>query len=70
LLAKFFVGPNDGLVSETSFAFGERYQLISHKGDRGISHLDTVDLLHQNLPDFDIREFYVELVSDLKNRGL
>lgn len=70
LLAKFFVGDNDGLVSETSFSWGGQYRLLTTKGDQGISHLDMVDLPRRNLPGFDTREFYVELVSDLKNRGL
>lgn len=70
LLTKYFVGDNDGLVSETSFAWGERYELITADGERGISHLDTVDLLRQNLPGFDTREFYVQIVADLKKRGL
>jgi triacylglycerol lipase len=29
-----------------------------------------IDLNRTNIPGFDVREFYVELVSDLKNRGL
>ena len=29
-----------------------------------------MDLNRENLPDFDVREFYVQLVADLKNRGL
>ena len=28
-----------------------------------------IDLNRENIKDFDVREFYVELVSDLKNRG-
>ncbi len=70
LLAKFFVGANDGLVSETSFPWGEQYRLLTTDGEEGISHLDMVDLPRRNLAGFDTREFYVELVSDLKKRGL
>ncbi|MBQ9859975.1 MAG: triacylglycerol lipase [Clostridia bacterium] len=69
-LVKYFDGANDGLVSEDAFAWGEQYTLLTPKGERGISHGDMIDLNRQNLPDFDVREFYVELVSDLKNRGL
>lgn len=29
-----------------------------------------IDLNRENIPDFDVREFYVELVHDLKSRGL
>ena len=69
-LARHFSGPNDGLVSESSFAFGERYRLLTAKGDRGISHGDMIDLNRENIPGFDVREFYVELVHELKERGL
>ena len=69
-LAKHFDGPNDGLVSERSFAWGENYRLVTVKGGRGVSHGDMIDLNRENIKDFDIREFYVSLVSDLKKRGL
>ena len=65
-----FDGPNDGLVAETSFSWGEKYTLVTTKSRRGISHTDVMDLNRENLPDFDVREFYVQLVADLKNRGL
>ena len=38
-------------------------------GKRGISHGDVVDLNRENIVGFDVREFYVNLVADLKNRG-
>ncbi|MBQ8552487.1 MAG: alpha/beta hydrolase [Clostridia bacterium] len=69
-LVKYFDGANDGLVSEDSFAWGENYRLITVKGKRGISHGDMIDLNRENIDGFDVREFYVELVSELKNRGL
>ena len=69
-LVKFFDGENDGLVSRDSFPFGERFTYLQTGGDRGISHGDVVDLNRENLPDFDVREFYVTLVSQLKDRGL
>ena len=69
-LVRHFSGDNDGLVSESSFAFGERYRLLSVEGERGISHGDMIDLNRENIPGFDVREFYVELVHDLKERGL
>ena len=65
-----FDGPNDGLVAESAFAWGEKYTLVTTKTKRGISHTDMMDLNRENLPDFDVREFYVQLVADLKNRGL
>ncbi len=68
-LVKCFDGANDGLVSEESFPWGESYRLLTVKGKRGISHGDMVDLNRENIPEFDVREFYVNLVADLKNRG-
>ncbi|MEE1056223.1 MAG: triacylglycerol lipase [Acutalibacteraceae bacterium] len=68
-LVKHFSGNNDGLVSEPSFRWGSKYTLLTVKGKRGISHADVIDLNRENIPDFDVREFYVQLVADLKNRG-
>jgi len=67
---KYFDGENDGLVSESSFAFGERYILIRPEGDRGVSHGDMIDLNRENFEGFDVREFYVRLVNELKQKGL
>ena len=69
-IVRFFDGPNDGLVSETAFPFGEKYTLLTPKGKRGISHGDIIDLNRENIEGFDVREFYVDLVSDLRERGL
>ena len=67
---KNFDGENDGLVGESSFAWGEKYVLLRSKGARGISHGDVIDLNRENIRDFDVRAFYTELVSDLRRRGL
>lgn len=69
-LVKHFDGPNDGLVSEAAFAWGERYAIVRAPGNRGISHGDMIDLNRENIDGFDVREFYVNLVSELKNKGL
>ena len=69
LLVKYFSGENDGLVDEASFKWGENYILLRSTEKRGISHGDMIDLNRQNFHGFDVREFYVNLVSDLKNRG-
>lgn len=69
-LVKYFDGPNDGLVGENSFAWGQSYQFLTVDGKRGISHADMIDLNRENIPGFDVREFYVQLVAALKNRGL
>ncbi len=68
-LVKYFSGENDGLVDETSFKWGENYILLRPTAKQGISHGDMIDLNRQNLKGFDVREFYVNLVSDLKNKG-
>ena len=69
-LVRYFDGPNDALVAEPSFHWGEHYQFLTTNGKRGISHGDMVDLNRENIPGFDVREFYVQLVADLKQRGL
>lgn len=68
-LAEYFDGTNDGLVSERSFPWGTSYQLLTVNGERGISHGDMIDLNRENIPEFDVREFYVQLVASLKQRG-
>ncbi len=69
-LVKHFDGSNDGLVSEASFSWGSSYRFLTTKGKRGISHGDMIDLNRENIPEFDVREFYVNLLADLKVRGL
>lgn len=69
-LVKHFDGPNDGLVRETAFSFGESYTLLKPTGNRGISHGDMIDLNRENIEGFDVREFYVQLVSGLREKGL
>lgn len=68
-LVKHFDGKNDGLVAVDSARWGERFTLLEPGRRRGISHGDMVDLNRENLSGFDVREFYVELVADLKERG-
>lgn len=65
-----FDGENDGLVGENSFAWGEKYTLLRTSGRRGISHGDIIDLNRENIKDFDVRKFYVDLVHDLKEKEL
>ncbi len=69
-LVKAFDGPNDGLVAAGSFAWGEQSVFLTVDGKRGISHGDMIDLNRENIEGFDVREFYVGLVQDLKKRGL
>ena len=67
---KHFDGFNDGLVGEASFQWGSEYHFLTNNGLRGISHADMIDLNRENIDGFDIREFYINLVKDLKDRGL
>ncbi|KAA8828462.1 esterase/lipase family protein [Bifidobacterium myosotis] len=69
-LVKWFDGPNDGLVAQPSFPWGERFIWLEPNGVRGISHADMIDLNRENIPGFDVREFYVQIVAALKQRGL
>ena len=69
-LVKHFDGENDGPVSDDSFPWSENYTLLRPKKDRGISHGDMTDLSRENIEGFDVREFYVQLVSDLRQQGL
>ena len=68
-LVKRFDGPNDGLVGEKSFEWGSKFTMLKPEGKRGISHGDMIDLNRENIRGFDVREFYVKLVSDLREKG-
>ena len=54
---------------KTPLPGGEKYTYITTKGKRGISHGDMIDLNRENIKDFDIREFYVQILADLKKSG-
>ena len=62
--------PNDGLVAISSAGWGNDLGCISVPGKRGVSHGDMIDLMREDVPGFDVREFYIRLVKDLKARGL
>ena len=70
LLTRRWDGGNDGLVAVESAAHGEKLALLEPKGRRGISHGDVVDLFRGDVPGFDVREFYVQMVRELKEAGL
>ena len=63
-------GANDGLVGVSSAEFGEEFTLLEISGGRGITHMDMIDMSREDIKGFDVREFYVEMVADLKARGL
>lgn len=68
LLIKKLNGANDGLVWEKSAEHG-RFQLVTAPHKRGISHGDVIDLMRENIDGYDVREFYVGLVRELKNES-
>jgi len=65
-----FDGKNDGLMGDKSSVWGQDYDFLENKKKRGISHGDMIDLDRENIPGFDVREYYVKLVENLKNRRL
>ncbi|MCH5261813.1 MAG: triacylglycerol lipase [Lachnospiraceae bacterium] len=68
-MVKHFDGDNDGLVSVESMKWGSRFTYLTVPKGRGISHGDMIDLNRENIPGFDVREFYVGLVHNLKEMG-
>lgn len=66
---KHFDGKNDGLVGIESFPIDKDFTLIESPYNRGISHGDVIDLNRENIKGFDVREFYVKLVNNLKSKG-
>lgn len=68
-LVKHFDGANDGLVSLDSTKWGCHFISLSVPRGRGISHGDMIDLNRENIPGFDVREFYTDLVRNLKQMG-
>lgn len=69
-VVKKYDGDNDGLVALSSMPWGERFTPLYPEGRRGITHADMIDLNRADIKGFDVREFYVQLVSDLRERGL
>jgi triacylglycerol lipase len=74
LVVRCFDGPNDGLVALASTPFGEFRGVIKGAGPRGLSHCDVIDLRRRprekGAGAFDIVDWYIRLVSDLRERGL
>ncbi len=69
MLNKPFDKANDGLVTKKSGMYFPDSVYIEHKGRRGISHGDIIDLMRENIKGFDVREFYVGMVKELKEQG-
>lgn len=68
-MVKHFDGANDGLVSVDSMKWGSNFIYLTVPEGRGISHGDMIDLNRENIVGFDMQEFYVKLVHDLKEMG-
>ncbi|MCL2531042.1 MAG: hypothetical protein FWE40_02650 [Oscillospiraceae bacterium] len=75
-IVHIFDGPNDGLVSVESAQWGNFRGIIRGTNFRGISHADVVDARRMNFRLFpsnngtnDMRDFYIDLVEDLRLRG-
>lgn len=69
-IAKRYEGDNDGLVSVKSMEWGHFLGVLSPAGKKGISHGDMIDLTRKNIPGFDVCECYIDLVYNLKEKGL
>jgi triacylglycerol lipase len=69
ILVMLTEGENDGLVSIDSAKWGEFKGVFKNKRRRGISHGDMIDLRRDDYREFDVIEKYVEIVSELKNKG-
>lgn len=61
--------PNDGLVALSSAQWGEFLGNVTVPGRRGISHGDVIDLMREDIPGFAVRDFYIQLVHGLQERG-
>lgn len=68
LIIKKLNGENDGLVWVESAKHGD-FRMVRASGTRGISHGDTIDLFRENIEGYDVREFYTNLVAELKQQG-
>lgn len=68
-VVKKYDGDNDGLVALESAKWGESFKAVYPKGRRGITHADMIDLNREDIKGFDVREFYVQMVAELKDQG-
>lgn len=70
IFIKSMEGENDGLVPVASSKWGAFRGVIESPNWRGVSHSDVVDIWRSNLFGFDIRQIYITIVNELKERGL
>lgn len=74
LFFPYFIGlfsrkKSDGLVSVDAAKWGEFKGVLKTRRPRGISHGDIIDLRRHDYKGFDVREFYVKMVAELKQMG-
>ena len=50
--------------------WGHSLAAFTAPGKRGISHGDMIDLMREDVPGFDVREFYIGLVKGLKAQAM
>lgn len=62
-------GDNDGLVSIESAKWGDYKGVLENKYRRGVSHGDVIDLKREDYRGFDVIQKYVDIVSELKQKG-
>jgi len=60
---------SDGLVSVDAAKWGKFKGVLKTRKPRGISHGDIIDLRRHDYKGFDVREFYVKMVGELKDMG-
>ena len=71
LLLNFYEGANDGLVSVNSAKWGNFRGVESGAWwCGGVSHINAINHFFGITPGFDAEGWYVDIVSDLKDRGL
>lgn len=68
-ILKALDAPNDGLVTVESARWADFKGIVRNTRMRGISHGDMIDLTREDYREFDVVEFYVQLVRELKERG-
>jgi len=76
LAVKMIEGENDGMVTPASAVWGNFRGVLHGATGRGISHSDEVDIRRMNFTRkvreggvSDIRQVYIDIVSELKDMG-
>jgi len=70
LICLAYEGENDGLVAVSSAKWGNYRGCIEGAWwSGGVDHLNIVNQFFGITPGFDAPQFYIDVVSDLKNRG-